>query len=231
MSATEREEHRVRLLLIEDDAEAAAIVSEGLTSEGHDVHLEATGRKGLARLRTEPFDLLVVDRMLPDMEGVEVVEAARLEGSTVPVLMLTALGSIEDRVGGLRGGADDYLVKPFAMAELLARIDALARRAGTAERSACGPIRIDRLRREAWRDGQRIVLHPREFELLEQLVGHGGPVVCRTMLLERVWHFHFHPETHIGHTHNSPLRQKINAGFQNAAIQTIPGGGYFLRHV
>lgn len=219
----------MRLLLIEDDADAASIVSESLTAEGHEVHVETAGRKGLARLRTEPFDLLVVDRMLPDIDGVEVVEASRLEGASVPVLMLTALGSIGDRVDGLRAGADDYLVKPFAMEELLARIDALGRRTGSAERSACGSIRIDRLRREAWRDGQRIVLQPREFELLEQLVSHGGRVVSRTMLLERVWHFHFDPQTNIVDTHMSRLRQKLNAGFEVDAVQTVRGVGYRLR--
>ena len=220
----------VRLLLIEDDAQAATIVQEALRAEGHEVHVVGKGREALSRLRTEPFDILIVDRMLPDMDGLDVVEATRLEGARVPVLMLTALGSIEDRVHGLRAGADDYLVKPFAMAELTARVDALTRRAADSEHVSFGTIHIDRIRREAWRDGQRIILQPREFELLEQLVSHGGRTVSRTMLLERVWHFHFDPQTNIVDTHMSRLRQKLNAGFVVDAIQTVRGVGYRLRH-
>ena len=221
----------MRLLLIEDDAETAGFVAESLRAEGHELCICALGRDGLARAMQESFDVILVDRMLGDMDGVALVAEARAGGMTAPVLMLTALGSIQDRVTGLHGGADDYLVKPFAMAELSARIAALARRGSGAvgENSACGPIRIDRLRREVWREGQRIVLQPREFELLEQLVAQADRVVSRGMLLEKVWHFHFDPQTNIVETHMSRLRQKLNAGFAKDAIQTVRGLGYRLR--
>ncbi len=220
----------MRLLLIEDDGEAAEAVKEGLVSEGHEVHVESSGERGLSRIRTEPFDVLIVDRMLPDLDGIAVVEQARLAGCSSPVLMLTALGSIGDRVDGLRAGADDYLVKPFALPELVARIEALGRRAtASAETATHGSIHLDRLRREAWRNGRRVVLQPREFELLEQLVSHGGRVVSRMMLLERVWHFNFDPQTNLVDTHMSRLRQKLNAGFDIDAIQTVRGVGYRLR--
>jgi two-component system, OmpR family, response regulator len=225
-----REDRRLRLLLVEDDVEAAEAVREGLVAEGHEVHVESSGERGLSRIRTEPFDVLIVDRMLPGVDGIAVVEQARLAGCSSPVLMLTALGSIGDRVDGLRAGADDYLVKPFALAELVARIEALGRRAtASAETATHGFIHLDRLRREAWRDGRRVVLQPREFELLEQLVSHGGRVVSRMMLLERVWHFNFDPQTNLVDTHMSRLRQKLNAGFDLDAIQTVRGVGYRLR--
>jgi two-component system, OmpR family, response regulator len=221
----------MRLLLIEDDPDTASFISKGLAAEGHNVRVCHTAEEGLAWAIADPFDVLVIDRMLPDMDGIAVIAEARQRGATFPVLMLTALGSIEDRVTGLHGGADDYLVKPFAMAELSARIVALARRSsGTlAELASCGSIRIDRARREVWRSGQRIILQPREFELLDQLVRHGGRVVSRAMLLERVWQFHFDPQTNIVETHMSRLRQKLNAGFDIDAIQTVRGVGYRLR--
>lgn len=221
----------MRLLLIEDDPDTASFISNGLVADGHHVRVCCSGTEGLACAIADPFDVLIVDRMLPDMDGIAVVARARERGATFPVLMLTALGSIEDRVTGLHGGADDYLVKPFAMAELGARIVALARRSsGTlAELASCGSIRIDRARREVWRSGERIVLQPREFELLDQLLRHGDRVVSRAMLLERVWQFHFDPQTNIVETHMSRLRQKLNAGFEVDAIQTVRGVGYRLR--
>lgn len=221
----------MRILLIEDDGEMAAFIAEGLAAEGHEVAMAGEGRVGLRRARSENFDVLVVDCMLPDIDGFTVVEELRLNGQTVPALMLTSLGAIADRVRGLKSGADDYLVKPFAMAELSARIEALARRgtAVLADVSACGTIRIDRVRREVWREGRRVVLQPREFELLEQLMRQPGSVVSRAMLLEQVWHFHFDPETNIVETHMSRLRQKLNAGFDKDAIRTVRGVGYLLR--
>ncbi|HEX7853730.1 MAG TPA: response regulator transcription factor [Sphingobium sp.] len=221
----------MRLLLIEDDREMADFIREGLVVAGHDVAHAPKGLPGLRRAESENFDVVVVDCMLPDVDGFALVEQLRADGYPSPILMLTSLGAIEDRVKGLRSGADDYLVKPFAMAELTARVEALTRRgtATLADVSACGSIKIDRVRREVWRGGKRVVLQPREFELLEQLVRQPNKVVSRVMLLERVWHFHFDPETNIVETHMSRLRQKLNAGFQTDAIQTVRGVGYLLR--
>jgi len=220
----------VRVLLIEDDAEAAESICRALTAEGHDVSPEEGGQGGIASLLRAVPDLMIVDRMLPDMDGIAVVQTARSSGYLGPVLLLTALGSIEDRVTGLRAGADDYLVKPFAVAELVARIEALLRR-GTKQQEVAsfGSIRIDRLRREVWREDRRVVLQPREFELLERLVSQNGKTVSRTMLLEQVWHLHFDPQTNIVETHMSRLRQKLNAGFDIDAIRTVRGIGYSLR--
>ena len=220
----------MRVLLIEDDAEAAESICRALTAEGHDVSPEEGGQGGIASLLRAVPDLMIVDRMLPDMDGIAVVQTARSSGYLGPVLLLTALGSIEDRVTGLRAGADDYLVKPFAVAELVARIEALLRR-GTKQQEVAsfGSIRIDRLRREVWREDRRVVLQPREFELLERLVSQNGKTVSRTMLLEQVWHLHFDPQTNIVETHMSRLRQKLNAGFDIDAIRTVRGIGYSLR--
>ncbi|EAT10352.1 response regulator transcription factor [Sphingobium sp. 10 DY56-G10] len=221
----------MRILLIEDDAEMAGFIADALAAQGQDTVIEAEGRQGLRRAQSENFDVLIVDRMLPDMEGAQLVSQMRDLGLSEPILMLTSLGAIEDRVKGLASGADDYLVKPFAIAELSARLDALSRRgkSGLSDTGACGTIKIDRVRREAWREGQRIVLQPREFELLEQLIRQQDQVVSRAMLLEQVWHFHFDPQTNIVETHMSRLRQKLNAGFDCDPIQTVRGVGYKLR--
>lgn len=221
----------MRILLVEDSLEMASFVAEGLADEGHETVIETLGWPALRRAETESFDVLIVDCMLPDLDGFTLVQSLRRNGGVEPVLMLTALGAIEDRVKGLKSGADDYLVKPFALAELRARIEALARRGTTVlgETAACGTIKIDRLRREVWREGQRIVLQPREFELLDQLVRQPDQVVSRSMLLERVWHFHFDPQTNIVDTHMSRLRQKLNLGFDKDLIQTVRGVGYRLR--
>lgn len=220
----------MRLLLIEDDVETASFIVDGLASEGHDLIVVGEGRGGMVAALDGPFDIILADRMLPDMDGVEMIAAIRAAGIRTPVLMLTALGSIQDRVAGLHGGADDYLVKPFAMAELSARIAALARRAGDVpiENSVCGTLRIDRMRRDVWREDRRIIVQPREFELLEQLMAQAEQVVSRAMLLEKVWHFHFDPQTNIVETHMSRLRQKLNAGFDKDVIQTVRGVGYRL---
>ena len=221
----------MRLLLIEDDAVITDYITDCLGRAGHVVRHAGDGLSGLVEAKTGNFDLLIVDRLLPDGDGAKVVDQLRKAGFTEPVLMLTALGSIEDRVEGLQHGADDYLVKPFATAELLARIDALFRRAqGTfQEVYEHASIRINRRRREAWRHGQRIALQPREYELLEQLVLHPGQFVSKAMMLENVWNFHFQPETNIVETHMSRLRQKLKAGFETDAIQTVRRIGYRLR--
>ena len=221
----------MRLLLIEDDAEMAAYITDGLTEAGHSLAVSVEGKTGFRRAQAENFDVLIVDCMLPDIDGFTLVHDMRRQGVDRPVLMLTALGGITDRVRGLRSGADDYVVKPFAMAELSARIDALVRRGqgSLSDSASCGSIKIDRIRREVWREGRRVVLQPREYELLEQLIRQPGRVVSRAMLLEQVWHFHFDPQTNIVETHMSRLRQKLNAGFEQDAIQTVRGVGYLLR--
>lgn len=219
----------MQLLIVEDEVETGARIREALEAEGHAAVVEPNGTAGLLTLQGAAPDLLIVDRMLPDTDGVTIVEEARKLGYVGPVLMLTALGSIEDRVTGLRAGADDYLVKPFAVAELIARVEALLRRGmNLQEVATCGSIRIDRLRREAWRAHQRIVLQPREFALLERLVSQNGKPVSRSMLLEQVWRLHFDPQTNIVETHMSRLRQKLNAGFAVDAITTVRGVGYKL---
>lgn len=221
----------MHFLLIEDDAETAGFIADALVAEGHELVAVALGQAGLDQACAAAFDVVIVDRMLPDVPGTEVVASLRAEGVTTPVLMLTALGSIEDRVNGLGAGADDYLIKPFAMAELSARLAALARRRGTmlGESVTVGPLRLDRLKREVWRAGRRVPLQPREFELLDQLARQAGRVVSRAMLLETVWNFHFDPQTNIVETHMSRLRQKLNAEFDSDLIQTVRGVGYRLR--
>lgn len=221
----------MKILLIEDDAELAENLAERLDAEGRELVIESAGEGGRRRAEGEVFDVIIVDCMLPDMHGFDLVEALRSVGNNTPVLVLTALGAIEDRVRGLQSGADDYLVKPFVFAELLARIDALARRggAGIGDTLSSGSIRIDRIRRDVWREGKRIVLQGREFEILERLMRQPGMVVSRAMLLEHVWHFHFDPQTNIVETHMSRLRQKLNAGFDADPIKTVRGVGYMFQ--
>jgi two-component system OmpR family response regulator len=210
----------MRILIAEDDAETAAFLARGLRELGHAVTVAGAGE----------HDVLVLDRMLPRLDGLAVLRALRASAAPVPVLVLTAMGRIEDRVDGLDAGADDYLVKPFAFAELAARIQALGRRAPLAEVPATelswGPLRLDLLRRAASRDGAAIPLQPREFRLLEELVRGGGRIVTRTMLLERVWDFHFDPQTNIVETHVSRLRGKLNEGDKPDLIETVRGAGY-----
>lgn len=221
----------MRILVIEDDAVMVDFISDGLSADGHVVLAEGTGAGGLRRAQSENCDVLIVDRMLPDQDGADLVSQMRALGMAEPVLLLTSLGAIEDRVKGLGSGADDYLVKPFAMAELSARVDALSRRGkgGLSDTASCGSIKIDRVRREVWREGKRIVLQPREFELLEQMMRQPDRVISRAMLLEQVWHFSFDPQTNIVETHMSRLRQKLNAGFDQDPVQTVRGVGYMLR--
>jgi two-component system OmpR family response regulator len=222
----------MRILLAEDDAEMAEFVARGLDELGHNVVRASNGADALHLATAEPFDLALVDRMMPDMDGLSVLRRLRAAGIEIPVLLLTALGRIEDRVEGLEAGADDYLVKPFAFSELAARINALARRgplSAPATRLECGPLSMDLLRREVRRDGEVVVLQPREFRLLEELLRNAERAVTRTMLLERVWGFHFDPQTNIVETHISRLRAKINEGGKPDLIETIRGVGYRMR--
>ncbi len=222
----------MRVLLIEDDAATNAYVTNGLRELGHAVDAVVDGREGLLRASGGEYDVLVVDRMLPGLDGLGLVRTLRAVGVKTPALFLTALGGIDDRVAGLDAGGDDYLVKPFAFAELAARANALARRPPLAEVQTVlrvADLEVNLLERTAVRAGVQLELQPREFRLLEYLMKNAGRVVTRTMLLENVWEFHFDPRTNIVETHISRLRSKVNRGHEVALIQTIRGAGYVLR--
>jgi two-component system, OmpR family, response regulator len=222
----------MRVLVIEDDAETARYVVRALGEEGHEVASQSNGRDGLRAALAEQWDLLIVDRMLPQIDGLEVVRSLRRSASAAAILMLTTLGGVDDRVQGLNAGADDYLVKPFSFAELLARVAALGRRAartGAATSLRYADLAIDLLSRAATRGGEPIELLPREFRLLEYLMKHAEQIVTRSMLLEHVWDVHFDPHTSVVETHVSRLRSKIDRGNATTLIHTIRGSGYTLR--
>ncbi|MEL0107229.1 MAG: winged helix-turn-helix domain-containing protein [Rhodospirillales bacterium] len=222
----------MRVLVIEDDEEAAAYMAKGLKEQGFVVDLATTGPDGLALATAETYDLLIVDRMLPGMDGLVIVEALRKSDNQTPVLFLSALGQVDDRVKGLQAGGDDYLTKPYAFSELLARIEALLRRGkGVSEQTTfkVADLELDLLKRSVTRGGQDIDLQPREFKLLEYLMRHSGQVVTRTMLLEGVWDYHFDPKTNVIDVHISRLRQKIDKDFNPPLLQTVRGAGYSLR--
>ena len=222
----------MRILLIEDDATTAAYVAKGLREEGHVVDHAANGRDGLFLALGEPFDVIVTDRMLPGPDGLSIIRALRLANITTPILVLTALGEVEKRVEGLEAGADDYLAKPFAFAELRARIRALARRpAGpSAEQSVLtmGDLRMDLLGRVVTRGARKIELLPTEWRLLEYLMRHPGQVITRTMLLEKVWDFSFDPTTNVVDVHVSRLRRKLDLPGEAPMLRTVRGAGYAL---
>jgi two-component system OmpR family response regulator len=222
----------VKVLLIEDDQETSAYVARGLREQGHVVDLAATGRDGLFLATDGGHDVLIVDRMLPGLDGIGLVQALRQTGLKAPVLFLTALGGVGDRVRGLEAGGDDYLVKPFAFAELLARINALARRPPLSDTPTvlrAGDLGMDLLKRTVIRGGRPVDLQPREFQLLEFLMRNADRVVTRTMLLEAVWDFHFDPRTNIVETHISRLRSKLSQYGGAELIHTVRGAGYALR--
>jgi two-component system OmpR family response regulator len=219
----------VRLLLIEDDRETAEAVITALNAAGHAVEHVADGAEGLGRMVASAFDVAIVDRMLPGMDGLTVVGAMRVRGIRVPVLMLTALGSVSDRVAGLQGGADDYLVKPFSMAELKARVEALGRRIVPDSTLVLEDLVLDRLERTARRGDRRIDLMPREFQLLELLMINSPAVVTRSMLLEKVWNFRFDPGTNLVESHISRLRGKVDRGSDAPLIHTVRLEGYAAR--
>jgi len=221
----------MRILVIEDDDEAAAYLMKGLEEGGHRVDLEADGRRGLERATGGSFDAMVIDRMLPGLDGLSIVAELRQRNDTTPVLILSALGDVENRVEGLRAGCDDYLSKPFAFSELLARLEALERRSHTASetRLKLADLEMDLLKRTVTRAGRPIELLPREFRLLEYLLRNAGHIVTRTMLLEKVWDHHFDPQTNVIDVHVSRLRQKIDRDFSPPLLHTIRGAGYSLR--
>ena len=222
----------MRILLIEDDREAAAYLAKALREAGHVPDHAPDGDSGATMAADGGYDVLVVDRMLPKRDGLSIIEELRSKGDHTPALILSALGQVDDRVAGLRAGGDDYLPKPYAFSELLARVEALARRrkpdaAETVFR--VGDLELDRLGHTVARAGQPIPLQPREFRLLEYLMKHAGQVVTRTMLLENVWDYHFDPQTNVIDVHISRLRAKIDRGFREPRLHTVRGAGYMIK--
>ena len=222
----------MKLLLIEDDERMADFIRRGLKEHGHVVDHTGNGKDGLFLAANEKYDALVIDRMLPGLDGLSVMKMLRATGNHVPALFLTTMAGIDDRVEGLEAGADDYLVKPFAFAELLARLGALMRRPPVSDVQTvlrAGELEMDLLKRHVTRAGRSIDLQPQEFKLLEYMMRSEGRVVTRTMLLENVWDFHFDPQTSVVETHISRLRAKIDKGFETELLKTIRGAGYCLR--
>jgi two-component system OmpR family response regulator len=222
----------MRILVIEDDKDAATWLVKGLRESGHLADLATDGEQGYQMAADGDFDVLVVDRMLPRRDGLSIIRSLRADGQTTPVLILSALSDVDERVKGLRAGGDDYLAKPYAFAELLARVEGLGRRStGTAVETrlkACD-LEMDLLSRTVTRGGKPILLQPREFKLLEYLMRHAGQIVTRTMLLENVWDYHFDPQTNVIDVHVSRLRGKIDKGFEEPILQTVRGAGYMIR--
>ncbi len=223
----------MRILLIEDDKEAAAYLVKAMRESGHTIDHAADGVTGYDLAHEGGYDVLVVDRMLPKMDGLTLIAGLRAQNNATPALILSALGQVDDRVKGLRAGGDDYLSKPYAFSELLARVEALARRRpkGTPEETVIqvGDLTLDRLSHKVTRAGEEIVLQPREYRLLEYLMQNAGKVVTRTMLLEHVWDYHFDPQTNVIDVHVSRLRAKIDRDFDAALIHTVRGAGYMIR--
>jgi two-component system OmpR family response regulator len=223
----------MRILVIEDDRETAQFLLKALRESGHAADHAGDGDEGLTLATAGGYDVLIVDRMLPGRDGLSVVKALRDAGDRTPVLILSALGHVDDRVRGLRAGGDDYLTKPYAFSELLARVESLARRVIPEEqvtKYVVGDLVLDRLSHRVTRGGQPITLQPREFRLLEYLMKNAGQVVTRTMLLEHVWDYHFDPQTNVIDVHVSRLRGKIDKGFANPLLHTVRGAGYMIRH-
>ncbi|MBT8127542.1 MAG: response regulator transcription factor [Gammaproteobacteria bacterium] len=222
----------MRLLLIEDDLEVAAYLEKGLNESGHTVDAAHDGKNGLALATTEDYDAMIIDRMLPGIDGLKIVKSIRAAGIDTPILILSALGEVDDRVVGLKAGADDYLIKPFAFSELDARLEALQRRITTSVNVetllTVGDLELDQLSRTVIRAGRAIELQPREYRLLEYLMRHAGQVVTRTMLLEHVWDYHFDPQTNVIDVHISRLRSKIDKGFKTPLLHTVRGAGYMI---
>ncbi|HTV68906.1 MAG TPA: response regulator transcription factor [Rhizobiaceae bacterium] len=222
----------MKILIIEDDREAAEYLENAFAEAGHTAHLAADGETGFTLAADGDYDVLVVDRLLPRRDGLSVIAGLRARGNKTPVLILSALGEVDDRVTGLRAGGDDYLTKPYAFSELLARIEVLNRRGGAKDVETIyrtGDLELDRLSHSVKRAGKEITLQPREFRLLEYLMRHAGQVVTRTMLLENVWDYHFDPQTNVIDVHISRLRSKIEKGFEHPVLHTVRGAGYMLK--
>lgn len=222
----------MRVLVIEDDRETAQFLQKSLKENGHAADVAGDGEEGFAMASEGSYDVLIVDRMLPRLDGLSVIKTLRSDGVRTPALILSALGEVDDRVKGLRAGGDDYLTKPYAYSELLARIEALGRRTVPEEqqtRYAVADLVLDRLSHRVTRAGENILLQPREYRLLEYLMLHAGQVVTRTMLLEHVWDYHFDPQTNVIDVHISRLRAKIDKNFDKPLLHTVRGAGYTIR--
>ncbi|WP_336057861.1 response regulator transcription factor [Nitratireductor sp. CH_MIT9313-5] len=222
----------MKILLIEDDREAAEYLKKAFFEAGHIADIAPDGETGFNLADNGSYDVYVVDRLLPRRDGLSVISELRAKGDTTPALVLSALGEVDDRVTGLRAGGDDYLTKPYAFSELLARVEVLRRRVGAKDvetRYVVGDLELDRLTHQVRRAGQEITLQPREFRLLEYLMRNAGKVVTRTMLLEHVWDYHFDPQTNVIDVHISRLRGKIEKGFDSPVLHTVRGAGYMLR--
>jgi two-component system OmpR family response regulator len=222
----------MHLLIVEDDADTASYMRKGLTEAGYTVDHADNGRDGLFLATSGSFDAIILDRMLPGLDGLSVLQALRAANITTPVLILSALGQVDDRVKGLRAGGDDYLSKPFAFSELQARIEALLRRRdaqAVETKLTVGDLELDLLTRKVRRGSKPIDLQPREMRLLEYMMRHAGQVVTRTMLLEGVWDYHFDPQTNVIDVHISRLRQKLDKGFETPLLHTMRGAGYSIR--
>lgn len=232
LAAVEADHDHMRILIVEDDHETADYVVKGLRESGHVADHAPNGETGYDMASEQDYDVMVVDRMLPGTDGLALVKRLRQAGNATPVLFLSALGEVDDRVTGLRAGGDDYLAKPYAFAELLARVEALGRRGptgGPETRLSVGDLEMDLLSRKVTRANQEVELQPREFALLEYLIRNAGRVVTRTMLLEQVWGYHFDPQTNVIDVHISRLRSKIDKGFDKPLLHTVRGSGYSLR--
>jgi two-component system OmpR family response regulator len=222
----------MRVLVIEDNRETAQFVQRGLREANHGAEIAEDGEDGLELARAGGYDVLVVDRMLPRLDGLTLIQTLRAEGDRTPVLILSAMSHVDDRIKGLRAGGDDYLTKPFALAELIARVEVLARRRQPEEqttRYVVGDLALDRLTHKVTRGSEGILLQPREFRLLEYLMRNAGQVVTRTMLLENVWDYHFDPQTNVIDVHISRLRGKIDRNFDRPLLHTVRGAGYMMR--
>lgn len=222
----------MRALLIEDDTTVCDYITKGLKEQGYSVDMANDGQEGLSKATSEVYDVMVIDRMLPSVDGLSILRAVREAGNNTPVIVLSALGEVDDRVKGLKAGGDDYLVKPFAFSELLARIEAVVRRSEfsteVVTELSVGDLKMNLLSRKVTRAGQKIDLQSREFKLLEYLVRNQGQVVTRTMLLENVWNYHFDPQTNVIDVHISRLRSKIDKDFDPPLIRTVRGAGYII---
>ena len=230
---TNSDNSAMQILLVEDDTELAEFISNGLSSQGHEVDVAHDGKAGIDKANKHSYDVMVMDRMLPHIDGLTIVQTLRANHVQTPVLILSALGEVDDRVSGLQAGGDDYLTKPFAMAELQARVEVLARRSqpgGYSEvQLSAQDLEMDVLARKVWRDGEHVPLQAREFKLLEYLLRNKGQIVTRTMLLEHVWEYHFDPQTNVIDVHISRLRTKIDKPDQDSYITTIRGTGYIIK--
>ncbi|MDX2073308.1 MAG: response regulator transcription factor [Alphaproteobacteria bacterium] len=221
----------MKILLIEDDAEAAQYLLKGLREQGHVLDHAAQGKDGLFMATTEKYDAMIIDRMIPEVDGLTIVQTLRASNNETPIILLTALDKVDEKVKGLKAGADDYLAKPYSFTELLARLETITRRKPGEKaqtKLTCGDLEMDLLTRTVTRGGKDIELQAREFALLEYLLRNSGQVVTRTMLLEHVWDYNFDPQTNVIDVHISRLRQKIDKGFDKSLIQTLRGAGYKL---